>query len=247
MSGAVFALASGAVAHQLRLESLSNNLSNAGTVGFKMDHVAFRLPEDREPITVPGADGTNPADDTTLIPVVRTIDFSPGPYRQTGNPMDAAIRGEGFFCVAAPDGLRYTRNGSFSLGPEGILSTQSGYPVLGTGGEIAVDGSAVVIDSSGNVFVDGESAGTLRIVRFENPQSLRKTGEGLFSADEAAVEEAVEEPSVDQGVLEESNVNTVRMMTEMIEVLRGFETYQKVIHSIGEATSRTIASVGSPE
>lgn len=249
MSGAIYTLASGAVAQKLRLEALSNNIANAGTVGFKMDKVAFRMPDGGEIDRLASPDAeTGSAILSPLIPVVQKIDFTPGPQKATGNPLDLALEGEGFFCVATDSGVRYTRNGSFALSPEGVLTTHEGYPVLGSGGEIVIDGSDVHIDQTGNVFVDGEAAGTLRIVRFGDPDRLRKAGEGLFTVgDDLTTEEAVDTPAVHQGYLEASNVNTVKMMTDMIEVLRGYETYQKVIRTIDESTARAIASVGSPE
>lgn len=249
MSGAIYALASGAVAQKLRLENISNNLANAGTVGFKMDKISFRLPEEVAGNPFSSRDpGVHPTFLGSPIPITQQIDFTQGSRRATGNPLDLSLEGDGFFCVATDEGVRYTRNGSFTLSPEGMLTTHDGHPVLGTGGEITVDGSDVDVDQRGNIYADGDVAGTLRIVRFSDPQSLRKSGGTLFAAArEGSGEEETQEVAVQQGYLETSNVNAVKMMTEMIEVLRGYETYQKVIRTIDESTSRAIASVGSPE
>ncbi|MFZ7125700.1 MAG: flagellar basal-body rod protein FlgF [Desulfobacterales bacterium] len=247
MSGAIYALASGSVVQELRLAVLSNNLANAGTAGFKMDTVSVRLPENTAPATGPSGSG-GASSLSGLIPVTEQVDFAQGPHQTTGNPLDLALEGEGFFCVSTEAGVRYTRNGSFTLSPEGLLTTRDGDPVLGNGGEIAIDGSSVTVDRNGNVFADGNAAGTLRVVKFDNPQSLAKAGGTLFvTAGPEAVEVEVEAPVVQQGALEGSNVNAVKMMTDMIEVLRGYESYQKVIRTIDESTSRAIASVGSPE
>lgn len=189
MSGSIYALASGAVAQKLRLEALSNNLANAGTVGFKMDTVSFRLPESQviELETPPTTD--EPSDlFSDLVPIEAFTDFSQGPHRGTGNPLDIAIEGDGFFAVATDSGIQYTRNGSFTLSPEGILVTHDGYPVMGDGGEITVDGTDIQIDHTGNMVVDGNLSGKLRIVRFSDPQLLEKPETPFFQPARVSVQ-----------------------------------------------------------
>jgi flagellar basal-body rod protein FlgG len=250
MSGAIYAAASGAQAQRLRLEVLANNLANLSTPGFKEDQPVFRVDEDAPPAT--DANGA-PLDLGTgirlvpLIPVATRTDFRAGPLQPTGNALDVAIQGDGFFSVQTPAGIRYTRNGSFTLGPEGLLTTADGHPVLGDGGEITVEGGAVVIDANGGVHVDGQEVGRLRVVTFDDPGRLRKEGASLFAAEDAAAGPVDRElPDLRQGFLEMSNVEAVKSMTEMIEVLRGYEAYQKIMRTLDESAGQVISGVGSP-
>ena len=173
------------------------------------------------------------------------IDFSQGPIKKTDNPFDLAQEGDGFFCVQTPEGIRYTRNGHFTLDSQGILATQDGYPVLGNGGEISIDGQHFSVDIQGNVSVDGAQVDKLRIVEFEDPLVLEKVGDTLFTArDPNSIQEEPDGVQVRQGFLELSNVDPVRMMTEMIEVLRGYESYQKAIRALDDVSAKSINEVG---
>ena len=251
MSGAIYAATSGAEVQQLRMQILSNNLANMNTAGYKSDEAIFRvdIPASQNPVPSPeGSAGTTVSPAVALIPMATRTDFSSGPLQASGNPLDLAIEGEGFFSVQTADGVQYTRNGSFTLSPEGLLTTHDGQPVLGDGGEIAIDGTKVEVDGSGNVVVDGQIADRLRIVKFDNPDALVKVGDTRFALDEnRGVEESIEYPGVVQGMVEGSNVNAVKIMTELIEVIRGYESYQKIIRTIDENESKLIAGVGSPQ
>jgi len=150
-----------------------------------------------------------------------------------------------------PDGTVYTRRGSFTLSPDGVLVTQEGWPVQGTGGEIRLEaanagpgGLDLSVGEDGTVRVNGRNAGRLRIDRFADSGRLSKTGHGYFVPAEGAEAAAADEVRVAQGYLEMSNVEAVRAMTEMIEILRGYESYQRVIRSIDEANGKSINEVG---
>jgi flagellar basal-body rod protein FlgG len=172
-------------------------------------------------------------------------DFSAGPTQKTGNPLDFAISGEGFFSVQTPEGVRYTRDGRFSINEDGELVTLSGYPVLGEGGPIQVDGPSLAMDETGTITIDGNPVDRFKIVTFQNPMALKKIGDRLFAPMEAVGgAKPAEAVQLHQGVVEQSNVTTIRMMTEMIEVLRSYESYQKAIRSIDEATAKSINDVG---
>jgi flagellar basal-body rod protein FlgG len=173
------------------------------------------------------------------------IDFSQGAIQTTGNPLDVAINGDGFFSIQTPDGVQYTRQGSFTLNTEGVLVTQDGYPVMGEGGEIALEEGTVEIDMQGTLYVDGDEVGRLQITDFPNAGSLKKTGNGRFIPTDPALQgRQPEDTIVRQGHLESANVNPVSAMTEMIETSRAFEAYQKVIQSTDEATAKSINDVG---
>ncbi len=246
MSGGIYLAAAGALNQQLRLEMLANNVANINTIGFKAEKSVFRV-EAAPPQTTFEASG----DLTQLLspyaaPFTTIIDFSQGAIRQTGNPLDLALDGSGFFVVQTPDGLQYTRQGSFSLDEAGVLVTPDGHPVLGDGGVVTLERGTIEIDSQGAVIVDGEEVDRLQVVDFPNAGDLTKVGSGRFATVDGAVPEAPPENwLVHQGYLESANVNPVQAMTEMIETSRAFEAYQKVIQSADEATSSSINDVGT--
>jgi flagellar basal-body rod protein FlgF len=167
--------------------------------------------------------------------------------RQTGASLDVAIVGKGFLEVQTPEGLQYTRNGGLSVNAEGELSTAEGWPVMGQGGAIRIEGGRVDIDEEGQVMVDGDVVGVLKVVDFSDRSALKKAGNSLFKDENGGSEKiAAEGYRIAQGRLESSNVDAIRTMTEIIETLRVFESYQKVIRSADEATAKTVNDVGSP-
>lgn len=254
MSGDIYIAAAGALASEKRLQLIANNLANVNTVGYKMDCGRFKM---INPSDLPAQTASNPAD----LAASRAhlfwntfssyTDHSNGALQQTDNDFDLAIVGKGFFCVQGPDGEHYTRKGDFSLNADGVLVTRNGWPVLGTSGEIKIDSTAnphryakFAVDDQGNVSVDGKSVDSLRIVDFADQKRLTKMGDTLFKATGVAAN-AVEDVRISQGFIETSNVDSVRMMTEMIEVLRGYESYQKVIQNADETYSQVIEKIGS--
>ncbi len=245
MSGGMYLAAAGALVQQLRLEVLANNVANISTIGYKGDRSIFQIPEAHEPPTfetpIEGIQSLSPY----APPFATMIDFSQGAIRPTGNPLDVAINGNGFFSIQTPDGVQYTRQGNFTLNSEGVLITPDGHPVQGEGGEITLAEGNVEIDQQGGVYVDGDEVGRLRIFDFTNPETLKKAGNGRFVGSDGTI--AAERPegiTLSQGYLEAANVNPVRAMTEMIETSRAFEAYQKVIQSADEATAKIINDVG---
>jgi flagellar basal-body rod protein FlgF len=258
MSEAMYVAASGTLVNQIRMEVLANNLSNVNTVGFKEDRSVFRayLPSSSDSIggDYPGTLSTGGpgffpsylASNFHLAFEGTQTNFSPGQLKFTGNALDLGLEGDGFFCIKTQEGTQYTRKGNFTFNSEGVLATQEGLPVLGEGGEIKVDGTDVSIDTEGNVSVDGKQAGTIKIVDFSDSRALKKVGNTLFApADPDIIEEAAEGVKINQGFIELSNVDGLRVMTEMIEVLRAYESYKKVIQSVDDATSKAINDVGS--
>jgi flagellar basal-body rod protein FlgG len=256
MTGSIYMAANGAIAYQKRLEILSNNLANTNTVGFKQDQTHFQtyyLSNLERPNT-PLTDRESTQAPAFWSRLNMFTDHTSGPLKNTGNRLDLAINGRGFFCVQAPQGLQYTRRGDFSIGVNGLLVTHQGWPVLGENGEITIDSQAALtdpdgheflVDDSGNVSVDGSIIDKLRIVDFENTDSLEKIGDTSFKPRSPnAVESTAKEFTVSQGVVELSNVNALQMMTELIEVHRGYESYQKIIRSIDEVNSKVINEVG---
>ena len=247
--------ASGALAYEKRLQIISNNLANANTVGYKMDHGQF---QSIDPADLPASSTlTGPEMNTSLAQSFwfefnSYTDFTHGSLKNTANDFDLALIGKGFFCVQKPDGVHYTRKGDFTLNTDGVLVTRNGWPVMGDGGEITVNNKEnphqykkFAVDEDGNVSVDGKEIGSLRIVEFSEPYRLRKMGDTLFKpAENSPPAQEAQDFKVSQGFVELSNVDVVKMMTEMIEVLRGYESYQKVIRTSDEASARAINEVG---
>jgi len=255
MSGGIYMAASGALAYEKRLQIISNNLANANTVGYKMDHGQFQSidPADLPATFVPNSpELTTSQAQSFWFQFNSYTDFTHGSPKNTGNDFDLSLIGDGFFCVQKPDGVYYTRKGDFTLNADGVLVTRNGHPVIGDGGEITVKGTEnphqykkFAVDEEGNVSNDGKQVGRLRIVDFPDPGKLMKMGDTLFKPVENSLPPIeAEDFKVSQGFVELSNVDVVKMMTEMIEVLRGYESYQKVIRTADEASAKSINEVG---
>ena len=248
MSGGIYMSAAGAMAYEKRMQVISNNLANINTSGFKKDKGHFliiespdSIKEDLEKKSI----STGKQQPPLWLQFETITDFSAGPMKHTGNPFDLALEGDGFFCIKTEQGTQYTRNGNFSLDQDGMLVTMDGLPVLGEGGPINIEGDTFTVGVKGNISVDGNLVDTIKIVGFEKPDALEKTENSLFAiADKNEVESKAENTGVSQGFIELSNVNAIRMMTEMIEVLRGYESYQKAIKTADEANAKAINDVG---
>src|SRR6185369_3521445 len=158
MNSGLYSALSGNIAAMKRMEIISNNLANVNTPGFKKDKMLFEsmLAGNVNPPAVPQGSTADPILQKDSV----IIDYSPGSVSQTGNNLDLAIDGDGFFVVSTPEGPAYTRQGNFRLSSDGTLVTADGYPVMGQGGAIRVQGSRVDIDGQGVVMVDGNPAGT---------------------------------------------------------------------------------------
>lgn len=250
MTDIVYSVASGTTAQMQRLEILSNNLANASTAGFKADHPVFGtyLPmEDTDAGEALPEDILQLSDNYHVKIVATRTDFSSGPLRRTGNPLDAALVGTGFFVVQTDGGEQYTRDGQFRLDEAGLLVSSDGQPVMGDGGEIRLAGDQVTIDESGGIWVEGAQVASLKTVVFDAPEKLQKMGRTRFSAPPEVTPRTPNNPvAVKQGHLEQSNVDTIRTMTEMIDTLRAYESYQKAMRSADDTTAKVINEVGQP-
>jgi flagellar basal-body rod protein FlgG len=246
----------GALTQEHRLAVIANNLANVNTSGFKRESLAFkdvfvRLGHNMlEPIAAINEEPLLPVpDETAQVRIALSyIDFSQGGLQETGNPLDVALHGAGFFKVRTEQGDLYTRNGKFHLTPEGQLVNSQNYPVLGDDGEINIEpGGQVHIAQDGQIFVNDESVGMLQVVNFANPQVLEKVGQNLYRIRDGvdAVEEPAQNVSVLSGYLEGANVKVVQEMVSMIETHRLFEAYQRVMHSTQEANQRLIREVAA--
>ncbi|UGQ17550.1 flagellar basal-body rod protein FlgF [Borrelia sp. RT1S] len=276
----IYTAASGMVAQRHRLDVIANNLANVDLAGYKGDlsvQKAFpeliirRLNDDGlyrfprgylETAPVVGKIGTGVEENETYT------SFEQGPLKTTGNPLDVALTGEGFFVIRTPRGERYTRNGSFTLGKEGMLVTKDGYPVIGEKGYIHLKDNNFKITDQGQIFHNGEFEtdprrlvsehenswenyellDNLKIVRFEKTRFLKKQGNSLWDSTEisgAPIEVAVGlRPKIETGTLEGSNVNAINEMVLMIEVNRAYEANQKTIQTEDLLLGKLINEIG---
>ncbi|NOX34979.1 MAG: flagellar hook-basal body protein [Deltaproteobacteria bacterium] len=217
----------GGLRQERKLETVSNNLANADTNGFKKDIVSF--------------------DEKFKAQVNK--DFSQGDILTTGNPLDIAISGEGFFKIDTREGIKYTRNGNFSVDMNGILVDQNGNPVMGQGGAIALDDKNLEQDLSinrnGDIMLSGQIIGTLDIVTFKNLNKLERDGQNILSyKGETTDEIQAEKMAVEHKALEKSNVRVVDAMVRMIDYNRMFETFTKSMMTFDEIDSMAINNVG---
>ena len=237
----IFTSAAGMNYLRLKQEVTANNMANVNTTGFKKDGVFSRLLRANEKILK-----MNSSDFVRLEIVDETrTDHSQGSYHTTGNPYDLAIEGEGFFSVQTPQGVMYTRNGSFMINQDNQLVTSNGYPVLGINGPVTIIGNDVFIGDDGSVNVDGAVVDVLAIVDFPKPYHLAKFGDGLFSGEAAsAVNQTTDRFRLRQGVLEESNVEIIDEMVTMIQTTREFDAGQKAIQVQDSTLDRAVNEVG---
>lgn len=171
--------------------------------------------------------------------------FTQGNLIETGNSLDFALKGEGFFKIHTNQGIMYTRDGSFTLNDNGELITTEGHFVLGQYGSIIADGNDFTINENGEIIRDGEVVDRLDIVQVINNEHLRKQGNNLYAIEEGIEpEEILFEGQVLQGYLENSNVDTIKEMVNMISLLRSYEASQKIIKSQDELLEKAANEIG---
>lgn len=243
MNSGMFAAVSGNLAAMRRLDIISNNLANVNTSGFKKEKMSFEglLAGAANPPAVPQG--------TTADPILQKenvyIDYSSGPVSQTGNPLDLALDGDGFFAVTTPDGTAYTRQGNFRLSADGTLVTSDGYPLMGQGGgAIRIQGNRVEIDAKGAIAVDGTPSGTISLVDFEKPYNLTKIGSTLFVPAGQQEARQITTTQIRQGHLEGSNVESITEMVQMIETTRYFEACSKVVKGFDDVAAKAVNELG---
>lgn len=198
-------------------ELISNHLANANTTGFKKDILSF---------------------DRALNPIL-TTDHSQGTLIETGNPLDLAIEGEGFFKVSTPSGTRYTRDGNFTVDAIGRMVTQDGFPVLGKNGPVTLTGEDIAFGDQGEVIMDAMVFDSLDLATASDLRALTKEGKNLFALNpEKGAEMPAYEARVHQGALEAANISTVTEMTHLIDAQRMYESSGKVMRTSDETDAR---------
>ncbi len=218
--------ASGMVAEQIRQEQLANDLANASTPGFKPDETPQHSFGEVLMANTEGGAAVGSVNEGVALGKTYT-NLTPGSMQETGEPLDFAIDGNGYFAVKTPQGVRYTRDGQFMTSAHGVLTDANGDPVLGKGGaQIKVSAGGTVPASAVGVF--------------EVPGAV-KQGENLYTGTAAG------KPSgtVRQGALEGSGVDAAKVMVEMITSLRSFQSGQQAIQAIGQTLQEAASQVGS--
>jgi len=225
----------------------TNNLANIDTPGFKKELLLVEAAEEKRLYRfseVGGSGylgempfGVQPQNETAT-------DFTQGRLESSGNPLDLAIEGDGFFVVDTPQGEAYTRAGNFTLSNEGVLITLGGYPVLGEGGEIALpEGGQIVVDQTGRVSMAGMEVDRIRVVDFDDRSRLQRIGENLFVSDQNTLPEESQNFRIRQGYLEKSNLDMIEGMVTMIEAFREYEMNQRLLQTQDEALDRAVNEI----
>lgn len=216
------------MALKTKVDVIANNIANMSTTGFKRQRMVFD-----EFLVKPHQ--VNPRNSGPYDMVVDAGTYrqtEQGALQRTDNALDVALQGEGYFSVETEAGVRYTRAGNFSLNDQRELVTQSGQRVLGTNGNeitMPLGASQITITADGTVNTDAGQAGQLQVTQFTRPQEMVEEGNGLYSTAEAGVD--AEDTSILQGMLEKSNVQPIREMTDMIEAMRAYQSVVQILQS----------------
>lgn len=242
--------ASGMMAQQLNLDNIANNLANASSAGFRTRRLQFQdlLYQN---LVMPGAASTQQTTFSTGLQIglgsrssASEMIQSQGDFESTGNPLDLAIQGNGFFQVQLPSGeLAYTRSGNFQVDAQGNIVAANGYP-LQPAISIPNNATNITIGTDGTVSVSipgqqqAQQVGQIQLATFANPGGLNSTGQSLFLPTTASGDAILGTPggseglgTVQQGVLEQSNVNVVEEFIEMILAQRSYESNSKVVQA----------------
>lgn len=258
MPSGLYIAASGMDSTLARQNVIANNLANVNTIGFKQNRavdVAFptyliaRLHDQKMNVL----DGTAEVRPNIgfmgggVIPQEVTTDYAQGAHLDTKNPLDFALNGPGFFSVLSPDGKTFlTRDGNFSLDANGRLVTGDGLPVLGHNGEIYIDGSQVAVDAEGNINVDGKALDQLLVVKVQDENKLTKVGHSLFAVgSNNKIDMAPDDIRVEQGTLEQSNVNSIMEMVNMIDTYRSYELNSRIVSNYDTIMNLAATEIGS--
>ncbi|MBO7334513.1 MAG: flagellar hook-basal body protein [Lachnospiraceae bacterium] len=245
----------GMINEQHRMDTLTNNLANSTTIGYKKEGatsqsfdtlLAYKLKDISDAPNIPRRIGMN-------NPGVKIgenyTDYSQGSFKITDNTYDLALSGDGFFTIeftnkSGETSTMYTRDGSFAVDEEGYLLTANGDFVVGSNGHIKVDPTkGASIDSMGRIMQDGRLVDTIKLTDFEDYNYLEKYGENLLKPVEGATFRDAN-AKVYSGYLEMSNVNIVTEMVDLIAITRQYEANQKVIKSIDETLEIAATQIG---
>lgn len=218
---------------QQQMNMTANNLANMSTPGYRAQQTLFS-----EYVSQPrGGDIIRQTSNSGSY-----RDLSVGSLTQTHNPFDVALQERGYFAVQTPGGMRYTRDGAFSLNADRQLVNKNGYPIMNENNEmiqVQADATQIRITEDGEITSEAGTIGRLKVVNFANEQGMLRTGENLFNPN-GQDEIIVENVRIVQGFTENSNVNPVIEMNRMIEVLRSYQATQRMLQNDHERIRNTI-------
>jgi len=250
MLRALYSAAAGMQSQQMNLDNISNNLANVNTTGFKKTKLEFQdllYSTTRSAGADQGGGNQLPASleiGQGSIPVATQRIFTPGELTQTGEQLDVAIQGDGFFEVQMPDGsLAYTRDGALKTDSSGRIVTSDGYPLQGGFQPVPAGTTNINISATGAVTyttASGTTNSQLQIVRFNNPGGLEALGHNLYKETSASGTPEIGEPGqngfgqLQQGYLELSNVSVVEEMVNLIMAQRAYEVNSKAVQAADE-------------
>jgi len=239
MNSGIYAAATALVSRTNALDAIANNLANEGTPGFRARHNIFRslVAEHGNPsLSALNED----ANDYGVLSGTR-LDTTQGSLTKTGNELDVAIEGQGYFQVQTTQGTVYTRAGNFSVSAQGQLVTANGDPVLGEGGSpISIVGQPVSISSDGTISVNGATAGKLGVVDFPAGVDMESLGHTYLKAPANTTPTATT-ATIRQGMLEGSNVNSISGVVELIDAQRSVEEMRRMLSLFSNDMDKTAA------
>lgn len=248
---------SGMIQQQQRLDTITNNLANASTVGYKREGATTRSFEDVMAVKIKDSSvGYEMQRIGTMELGVKIgenyTDYNQGSLRQTENPLDLALEGNGFFAISfanknGEEMVKYTRDGSFTMDADGCIRTKDGDYLLNDSGtpiEIPTDTADLLVSDTGKIYADRQYIDTIGITDFENYDYLKKYGENMYTLVDGGIEQPAN-ATIAQGYLEMSNINVVSEMVEMISITRAYEANQKAIHTADSMLDKSVNSIGT--
>jgi flagellar basal-body rod protein FlgF len=226
MDSGFYAACTALMARTQALDMVANNLANEGTTGYRAQHNIFRsfLTE----ASARSGSALNQAVNNFGILGGSQMDLSQGNLEHTGNDLDLAVQGPGFFVVQTANGRMFTRNGNFQVSPQGQLITSEGDPVMGDNGTIRIIGGPTTIAPDGTVSVNGAVSGKIKLVEFPAGTAMESVGKSYYSAP-AKSDGPATKSTMSQGNLEASNVNPVASAVELVTVQRYAEMMQRAL------------------
>ncbi|HYG59209.1 MAG TPA: flagellar hook-basal body protein [Symbiobacteriaceae bacterium] len=254
----IYTSSSGMLADQRRLDVVANNLANVTTTGFKRETTVSKTFPELLVHRVNDQDAAGRTIAPTAIGrmgigtflVSTSARLTTGSLQQTGNPLDVALAGDGFFAVRTPQGIRYTRQGSFVQNAEGTLVTPQGHPVLVNGSPVTAAQGRLTINNRGEVLEGDRVRGQLTVATTQQLGAVRKEGDGLWAQAGAAEASTLVLPfestgryELKVGYLEGSNVEAVTEMVEMMETMRSFEANQRALQVQDETLGRAVTEI----
>jgi flagellar basal-body rod protein FlgF len=228
------------------LDMIADNLANLNTPGFKEEKAFYSL-LNQAIASTGNLDELNSVISRQLVSIGGSLNVSDGSLSLTNRDLDVALTGDGFLAVQTPAGVRYTRNGSLKLNPKTFaLATSEGHTIIGVNERpITLGQGKVSISENGDVYLNNERRGRMKVVTFEKPSMLEKEGNSLLAAKADQTPKISTDTKIRAGYLEESNVNSVSSVIQLVGVMRQFEAIQKCVDVVmNDLNSKSIEWLG---